>query len=502
MRFPRSGNRIDLAFIAVALIVGAAYVVLLWRQLHYGLEFDESYHLTVIRNLANGAGYIDDGVSFDTSGTQFAPTIAVGPTLLVPSALVWSATGGSLEATRLVPLAFFVAYLAAAFLLIRRWGGRWAAVAAMAAPLLLPVLAPDLLNRSLMPGRFVGETAAAACLTVCVLLMSRRRYFLAGLAGGFAVQAKLNFALPVVVVLAVWTVSFWVARRGGVWRRIGRSALGFVAPTVVFELAALLMLGLSGYSDRIQATRSFLELQTPSWAKSWELVPQKFASLGQLVSGTGVVFVMIAMAALAYSVLIASFTRPTRGQTDWESAVGLAALALAAVSNLLWWYFRAGQMSSRPAVPSVMILLTVLAALSVFAAQQAVRSSPDRLRLLSMGVAATLLGTLVACSGYQGWKMATNVSGEQLLIDQRTAAAVLRTETEWVPVDSFWTNPEMSVLTGLSPEKYQLEKTRVLVFTSLRALVELGQPDAELYLDRCSEIHFRSQNAVVCQPRG
>lgn len=489
------------AFLATAALVALAYLALIWRQIHYGLEFDESYHLTVVRNLANGAGYTDDGVSFDTAGIAFAPTIAVGPTLLVPSAVAWKLSSGSLEITRLVPIAFLLVYLASAVLIFLRWGGRWAAVAAAAGPLMLPVLSPDLLNRSLMPGRFVGETAAAACLMLSVLLMSRRRYLLAGLAGGLAVQAKLNFALPALVVIGVYLLSNWVARREATWRIASRSLLGVVVPTAAFELVAWAVLGSTGYSERLQLTQEFLANQTPTLEQTWHLILRKFSSLAQLASGAGVVLTLAAVSVLAYVILTLAYTKQIRMRTDWGAAVGVAALSLAAMSNLLWWYFRAAQISSRAAVPSIMIMLTVLAALAAFGAQTTFRAAEGRMRALSAAVAVTYVGVLVACVGYQGWRIVNETSGAELLASQRAAAVVLRSETGWVPVDSFWTNPEMSVLTGLSPEKYQLEKTRVLVFTSVRAVAERGVPDAQLYLDRCSEVLMRSPSVVVCQPR-
>jgi len=237
----------DWAFVCFAFVILAAYLALIKSQLTYGLEYDESYLLRVAANIADGRGFIDDGVSFWTSGTPFDPNISTGPALLVPGAMAWKISGGSLALTRLVPICFFVLFMAATAFMYYRWRGRWVTAAAVAGPLLLPVLAPDLANQSLMPGRFVGEIAAVALLMTAAVLLSVGREFPAGVFAGFAILAKLNFALPVLVLLLVWLVTRWAAHRSGL-RNIARQyLLGAIIPLSLFEFYKLLVLGFSGY---------------------------------------------------------------------------------------------------------------------------------------------------------------------------------------------------------------------------------------------------------------
>ena len=116
------------------LVLSGFYVVLAAQAMGYGFEYDDAYHLNVVENLASGRGYVDDGVSYATTGSEFDPAVAAGPTLILPGALAWMISGGSIALVRLVLLAYFALYLVATAVLFARWGGRWAALAAAAAP--------------------------------------------------------------------------------------------------------------------------------------------------------------------------------------------------------------------------------------------------------------------------------------------------------------------------------------------------------------------------------
>ena len=58
---------------------------------------------------------------------------------------------------------------------------------------LVPTVAPDLQNTSLMPGRVVCELPALALLLLAGLLLSKHQYFLSGLCLGLMLLSKLTF---------------------------------------------------------------------------------------------------------------------------------------------------------------------------------------------------------------------------------------------------------------------------------------------------------------------
>jgi len=490
------------AFVLLAGIVTVSYAALLWRQLNYGLEYDESYLLVVIRNIASGGGYVDDGVSFFTTGEPFHPYISTGPTLLLPSALVWKITGGSLMATRLVPLAFFVVYLAATAGLFHQWRGRWAALAAVAAPLMLPVLLPDLTNRSLMPGRFVGEIAATAFLLVAALFLLRRNYGLAGLAAGLAILTKFNFVVPVLVLLVVWGAYRWVAGERA-WRGPALRLLpGVVLPSVIFELYKLFSLGFSGYAHNITLVRHFGELQSAPLSEFPNSTLAKLAGLMPLLSGPAIVLCCAALGVLVLTTLLDPHLRSIRGEATGsrtDAAAALVAVGTASVSLLLWWSLTSRQTSPRPAVPVVMLALSFILATMVVVAFAMHARSDGRLRTLMQAVPVVVVGLLLVSTAFQGAKIARNTTGHTLLVHQQEAADVIARETGELPVDDFWTNPELSVLADLPFQQGTRDDPSLLVYTSIRALIDRGRADALVFQDECGTILYSSTDVLVCR---
>lgn len=83
--------------------------------------FDEGIHLHVPEAVVRYGAYAD----FSSDGLRhFGPTLAVGPTVMLPIAGVFELSGVGLLQGRLVMAAYFVAFIAAFYLLGRRLGGR------------------------------------------------------------------------------------------------------------------------------------------------------------------------------------------------------------------------------------------------------------------------------------------------------------------------------------------------------------------------------------------
>lgn len=492
------------AFALLALVVAAGYAALIWGQLNYGLEYDESYLLNVVRNIASGRGFIDDGVSYFTSGTPFDPLISTGPTVLVPSAAMWKLSAGDITATRLVPIAFFAVYVAALFLLFFRWRGKWAALAALIGPLMLPILLPDLTNRSVMPGRLVGEISATALLLVLALLLARQRYAWAGLAGGLAIQAKLTFVLPVLVVLVVWFLGTWIAHSRPATRRLLRLLPGLLLPTLLFESYKLATLGSGGYARHIELTREFTAFNTVTLSDAPNAALAKLASLTQLASGPAILLCTAALGIFALLVMLEPHLRPSatenpRGTTD--DAIGLVAALSGVLSLLMWWVLTSSQTSPRPAVPVAMTALALVSATMVIAAFSIASRSAGRLHALATLLPLCVVALLVLFTAYQGIKIVRNESGLRLLERQEQAATVIAGSTSVLPVDDFWTNPEFHLLTGMPYQSGTRDDPPILIYTSIRALIERGRAEATVFADNCDEVLFTSSDVLVCTPR-
>ncbi len=493
-----------IAFIGFAVVVVVSYAVLIRAQFGYGLEYDEAYLLNVVRNIAEGHGFVDDGVSYFTSGEPFHPLISTGPTMLLPAALAWKISGGVIAVTRLVPVAFFILYLLSTGILFFRWRGRWAALCALAAPLLLPILLPDLTNRSVMPGRFIGETAAMALLVLMALLLSRQRYAWAGVAGGLAIQTKLTFLVPVLVVAAVWCLGSWLAHRPPHRRSLLILLPGLVLPTLLFELYKLVVLGADGYANNIRLTREFTAFNTVALSEAPNAAFAKAASLTQLLSGPAIAVCIAALGLLIIAVLFEPYLRrtPTASSSgDPGAAIALVAALAGAGSLLAWWVLTSSQTSPRPAVAVTMLSLSLVASSLTVVAFSLRTRSRGRMRIIASALPPLAIALLIICTTYQGLRIARNDSGQLLSQRQQDAAAVIAGVTDHLPVDDFWTNPEFALLTGLPFESGARDNPHLLVYTSTRALIERGRPDATLFTENCGEVLYTSPDALVCLPR-
>ncbi|WP_292833482.1 glycosyltransferase 87 family protein [Microbacterium sp.] len=242
-------------FLGAAAAVVIANVVVAWHSIVVApLWEDEAYNLTVPLNLVRGLGYTSDGI---LSGGQLMPfdvRISTGPVVLLPVAPLIAAGIDPALAGRLVAYGYFVALAAGAAVAGRRIGGRWAALAAVAVLLAFDPSAPPSPIQG--PSDLLGEIPAAALLLWAAIAV-RRRPWLAGLLLGLAVQAKtISLLAAPALVLAVLLLGSGPLRRR--IRRVAVAAAAAIAPTALFELVALVTMGMPAYALRVRSMGSFL----------------------------------------------------------------------------------------------------------------------------------------------------------------------------------------------------------------------------------------------------
>jgi 4-amino-4-deoxy-L-arabinose transferase-like glycosyltransferase len=169
--------------------------------------FDEGIHLHVPKALVKFGAYAD----YSSEGLRhFGPTLAVGPTVMLPIAASFWVFGIGLLQGRIVMAAYLVASLAACYLLGKRLGGR--VLGLVAVLLLLTSPGPSIVEY----GRQVlGEVPGAFFLAAGLLLWFRAwatpssvRLVVAGLVLGLATATKHVYLLALApALLAAWILN-------------------------------------------------------------------------------------------------------------------------------------------------------------------------------------------------------------------------------------------------------------------------------------------------------
>ncbi len=405
--------------LVAALLVG--HVLVAWQSLFvWRFWEDEALNLTVPLNLLAGLGYASDGALSGSTITLFDARISTGPAVLLPVAAVLATGIDPVIGARLVPLAYWALLLAGLWVLGRRIGGRWAALVAVAVPLAFTTSAT--VSPIQGPADLLGEIPAAALL-VWALVVLPRRAWLAGLLVGLAIQAKLIalLALPAfaVALLLLAPGTGWARIRA--WVRSSVVPLLFVAlPTFLFELAALLTFGFSGFIEHLRALVRFVrsggQLGEPT------TVAQKITTLSE--SWSLPVWVALAVAVVAVLLIVGGLW-VSRGSSP-DVLVYVGAAAVGAIAFVGWWATASHlPLWVRHPAPGVFAFFPILAACAVWGAQRMLRE--QRLRIVSV-VAAGVVVVGVGAGGV-GHAVAATQAPWLTLETQRAAVAPLK---EWV----------------------------------------------------------------------
>ncbi|MCE7483758.1 hypothetical protein LZG07_17830 [Microbacterium profundi] len=430
--------------LAAALIVG--HVLVAWQSLTiWRFWEDEAFNLTVPRNLLAGLGYASDGALSGSTITLFDARISTGPTVLLPVAAVLATGIDPALAARLVPLAYWALLLAGLWVIGRRIGGRWAALVAVAVPLAFTTSAT--VSPIQGPADLLGEIPAAALL-VWALVVLPRRAWLAGLLVGLAVQAKLIALLA----LPAFAVALFLLSPGTGWARVlsflRRSwvPLVFLAlPTFLFELAALITFGFSGFIDHLRALVGFVR----SGGQPGEptTVVQKVTTLAESWSVPMWVALIVAVVSV---VLIVGGLWVSRGSVSSDVLVYLGAAAVGALAFVGWWATASHlPLWVRHPAPGVFAFFPILAAGAVWGAQRMLRRPALRIvSVVAVGVVVLGLG-----AGAAVHSVAATQPPWLTLETQRAAVAPLKewveeNDVEWLAAEPWGAAVAPVVMTG------------------------------------------------------
>ncbi|MCK2035901.1 hypothetical protein KZC51_07110 [Microbacterium sp. SSW1-49] len=431
--------------LAAALVIG--HVIVAWHSLFvWRLWEDEAFNLTVPRNLLAGLGYSSDGALSGSTITPFDPRISTGPVVLLPVAAVLATGADLVIGARLVPLTYWVLLLVGLALIGRRIGGRWAALLAVTVPLAFITSAG--VSPIQGPADLLGEIPAAALL-VWALLALPRRAWVAGLLVGLAVQAKLIALLA----LPAFAVALLLLADGRGWARVRNTLrrswlplLLVAAPTMLFELAALLSLGLGGYVDHLRALVAFVRSGGQGASTT---VLQKLQTFADSWSGPAAITV-IGLVLLAV-IIVTGVVFARRSSTAGDRLViAYASAAAVGVLTFIGWWATASQLPLWVRHPAVGIyaFLPVLAAVAVWSARRIPRGATARITVAATSVLALLIGIGAAMHVASSYE-----SRGQTLERQRAAVApltewVAETGTEWLAAQPWGAAVPAVVLTG------------------------------------------------------
>ncbi len=490
----------SLAVTAVVAVQGALVYIGFTKT---SVEVDEGFFLTVVHNVATGHGYAGAAWHGATGSRPFSTDISTGPTLLAPAAALNALGIETVLAGRLTALLFYVALLAAMWVIGSRVGGRWAGLAATLGPVMLNAFTFDQ-SPIYAPQSVLGEYTAAA-MVAWAIVTSRRRPGAAGVFFGFAVVAKTVsvFLLPAVLVAIV--LAHLVVHRGALVRAILRFAAAALVPIIAFEAFKLVVLGGSAY--RQLASTYWESTQIPRLADF--MVDEKTASLWRswfMPTPVAILLAAIALALVAGVVAMRLQVWSAAG-TSWRAIASderfvMAASGLTAGAGILvgWSALKYTDPSwLRHPAPGLVIAAGTVAAILAATGSALVRWGGPGCRV---GAAALVVTALVLTTTSVRHVDASLRDGRfgYLQAQQELAAIIAASGTQevqglWgplVPLAVIADVPAHSILVEANPDDLL-----VLDVYPRGQLAELGNQLADVL---CRDVIY-SGDVIMCWPR-
>jgi len=469
------------------------------------LGFDEALIGQVVDSLVGRREYAFYGGASGTGREPFHPGISTGAPVIIPAAVVWFFSQGSLWTLRVVAIAGIVALLA----------GWWRLLAGR--PAALPmfgvlVAALGIASDHVSTGHMLGEIPATAMIVWALVLHQRNRLRLAYVFLGLALLTKFSVA-PIVGVLGLAFVLCPVGQermRGRLrdWRGMVSVPLFSLLPVAVFEAWKFAALGgVSGYRRWLDEFRSFVSSQNINTYSSWRaagLLDSKFDSIQAVLPvGLIVAVVLLTLVRCASWIRSGDLARgpvqdPTRTLIGGESGDGSAAVirGLAVMAGSLGllgsWIVQAKLAGPRQPLPGVLLLLT--AVVMLLTTEVGAMKRRGTLTVWPSGVIAALLMLPTALGAWPE-------DLDMLHPDQRIVIdAIGQGAYTSIFADGFYENPEFQLAASLPAVPWLLPERQLVVIGTAQVQFLYGSWDSaeNVY---CSGESTRLDTLSVCDSR-
>jgi hypothetical protein len=327
-------RRVRFAVLATAIVVASAFgtsVVLTGP-----VSFDGALNAQAAMNLVEHGRYGLGGAEF----RDFDHRLQTGPTVVLPTALVFRLLGVGNSVAQLPNLVYFVLFFAVATHFAFRHGGVAGAVIALGLLVQTPRIGP-------LGLRLYGEIPALFFFLVGLLLLDhihkRAQSIWAAVAGlffGLAISTKIVMVIPVAATgLVVLAIS--ITRRSFNLRHLAALAGGTCAPVAIFEVIKILVLGptvwVGWWAVMVRRTAGQgLPIGMPDTPGA---LPKTATHLAILSQSVGVPLWCLVLLLLVPTILLALLWRRARAADSpvVTISVSVVSLWLAATSFVGWW---------------------------------------------------------------------------------------------------------------------------------------------------------------------
>jgi hypothetical protein len=447
----------------IALLILACVGIGLVYAINGTVEFDEGFNLQIPVNLAKTGSY----ATTVAWGKPFDSAITTGPTMLLPTALVFRLAGIGLTQARLVPLVFFVIALTLAAILLYSLGKVPAAVLG----LVWLACVPEFFRFGL---KELGEVPALSFFLLALVSYNRCQPLRLGLLLGLAVLTKFEF------ILCLAPLFFLALLEGGSsWKFYAKVLAVTLAIPLGWEVIKLVGLGWAGYRDNVQA---FLHVMDGATG----LQPFSPTSVGTRASMLVAAFYplpeALSLAALGI-VLSAQFVRLKQ---TLEAAPQRAWMVMFSTAFLVWWLIASKTGWPRHLLPGLCVIALTTADGVVWLLRLAVERA---IRLFARGLKPELIGIPLMAGAVlalailplrvQSRQVRSELNGSLLPVQTEMAARLVQIDRQGVPIAAWgWYQvPEMSFLSQVH-------------FLDLAAVVNEPAAPAPLYILASKELYF------------
>jgi hypothetical protein len=458
----------------LVVLSGAIIVRLIAHSWTDDLGFDEALIGQVVDSLVGRREYAFYGGASGTGPVPFSPGISTGAPVIIPAAVIWFITQGSLWTLRIVAIAWIVALLTGWW---RLSAGRSTALPTFG----LLVAALGMAGDRISTGHMLGEIPATAMIVWALVLHGRSRRTFAYLLLGLAVLTKISMA-PVVVALGL-AFMFCPAKgervrdRLGDWRRLARVPAFALLPVLLFETWKVVSLGgVSGYRRWFDEFRFFVSSQNINTYSSWRaggLLDSKLDSIRAILTNGLIVSVVVLVVArlVAWIWRWESDASPnhevTGSQEEKDALAGLAAtlplvaVVVGSVGLLGTWILQSKLADPRQPLPGILLLLTGVVALLTGRSRSG--GNNGWLTGGAFGIAAVLVMLPTALGDWPD-------DLDMLHPDQRfVIEAIDRGDYTTIFADGFYENPEIQLAASIPAVPWLLPEGQLVVLGAAQA---------------------------------